>query len=401
VVQDLSAHVLCVDDDPTVLEGLSALLRRRYQVHIATSGPVGLATLEQEPGIVVVISDLEMPGMNGIRFLQQVRERDPDIGRILFTGKADIHSAVEAVNNGQIFRFLIKPCSGGPVLDAVAAAITHHRLVTGERVLLEQTLRGSITVLAEVLSLTNPTSFGRANRIKQLVLDVAEQLQLTDRWQLEVAAMFSQLGFITLPPQTAERVYFGQPLTENEHRMVERVPAVTEGLLANIPRLEGVRSILALAAESQPPSLKRPPADPVIRASAALLRAALEFDSHGARGTTPDRAIELMRAHRRYPAEVLDGLALVRAGDGEREQIHELGLARVMVGMILADDIVMADGTLLAARGYRVGQSFVERAENLGIGAVREPIRVFIRGSEDDPARLAAASPLELPNAGS
>jgi FixJ family two-component response regulator len=369
--------VLCVDDDPSMLEGLATLLRRRYLVHTAASGPAGLAILEREAGIGVVITELRMPGMNGVRLLEQVRQRKPNVGRIVLTGVPDLHSAIDAVNNGQIFRFLCKPCSGGSVLDAVAAAIAQHRLLTGERIRLEQTLRGSIAVLAEVLSLTNPTSFGRANRIKQLTLDLGEKLQLPNRWQLEVAVMFSQLGFIWLPPQTVERVYFGHPLSEDEVRMVERVPAVTEGLLAKIPGLEGIRSVLALAAQPRRLRSAGLPVDPM-RTTAAVLRAALEFDDHGVKGTAPDRAIELMRAHRCYPTEVLDALTAVRGGDGERQPIHELPLAEVRVGMIVADDIVMVDGTLLAVRGFEVTHSFVERAENFGLGAVQEPIRVVI-----------------------
>src|SRR5207237_77668 len=88
------------------------------------------------------------------------------------------------------------------IANSGQAALEQHHLITAERVLLEQTLHGCVKMLVDVLSLTNPIAFGRANRIKRLVADIAERLQLQERWQLEVAAMLSQLGAITLPAET-------------------------------------------------------------------------------------------------------------------------------------------------------------------------------------------------------
>ena len=102
--------VLCVDDEPRVLEGLSLHLRRMYEVEVATSGNAGLAVLERDKTFAVVISDMRMPGMNGAVFLSRSREIAPDAVRMLLTGQTDMTSAVQAVNVGQIFKFLTKPC---------------------------------------------------------------------------------------------------------------------------------------------------------------------------------------------------------------------------------------------------------------------------------------------------
>src|SRR5690349_20120797 len=161
--------LLCVDDEPLVLEGLTLHLRRAFTVTTATSGAAGLEILKDKGPFAVVMSDMRMPGMNGAEFLSKVREQWPDTVRVLLTGQSDLQSAVAAVNDGQIFRFLTKPCPPELLLGALGAASRQHDLLIGERVLLEQTLHGSIKMLTDVLSLANPVAFGRANRAKRLM----------------------------------------------------------------------------------------------------------------------------------------------------------------------------------------------------------------------------------------
>jgi len=98
--------------------------------------------------------------------------------------------------------------------------------------------------LTDILSIQNPLVFGRATRAKTNVSALATDLGLKDRWAVEVAAMLSPIGTVTLPQETVEKLYEGKPLAPNEQAMVKRLPAVTDQLLANIPRLEPVREIL-------------------------------------------------------------------------------------------------------------------------------------------------------------
>ncbi len=102
--------ILCVDDEPAVLESLTNLLRRRYTVHVALSGAAGLELLKREPAICVILSDMRMSGMNGAEFLARTQAVRPDASRLLLTGDSNLESAIAAVNQGHIFRFLTKPC---------------------------------------------------------------------------------------------------------------------------------------------------------------------------------------------------------------------------------------------------------------------------------------------------
>jgi diguanylate cyclase (GGDEF)-like protein len=120
-------RVLCVDDEPQILEGLALHLRRRHEVVTATSGAAALEVLEQDKTIAVIISDMRMPGMDGATFLARARALVPTARRILLTGQTDMAAAIAAINQGQIFRFLTKPCPPPELLVAVDAALENRR----------------------------------------------------------------------------------------------------------------------------------------------------------------------------------------------------------------------------------------------------------------------------------
>jgi len=373
-------RVLCVDDEPKVLEGLTLHLRRCYDIITATSGNAGLELLSRQADVAVVLSDMKMPGMNGATFLAQARRVAPDATRVLLTGQSDLESAIAAVNEGQIFRFLVKPCPPPVLLVAVEEAAKQHRLVTAERVLLEQTLHGSIKAMMEVLALTNPISFGSANRIKQLVTEIGIRLKMDNLWQVEMAALLRQLGFISLPPETVEKYYYGQLLSHDEEQMIAKVPGVTEQLLANIPRLETMREILTACekpsryAGSSSDSLKYS-----IFQAGQLLRLAVDFDALVSRGVAEDLALATLRSREgTYTADLLQALFDLRGACDAIDEIRELPLADLRLGMILAEDMKSPNGLLLAAKGYQITNSFLERARNFAPGTVKEPLRVSV-----------------------
>lgn len=377
------ARVVCVDDEPEVLNGLTLHLRRKYNVDVAGSGPAGLEKLASlDSPAAVVISDMRMPAMNGAEFLAKVRERFPDSTRILLTGQADVPSAAAAINEGQVFRFLTKPCPPPVLLSAVEAGVQMHRLVTAERVLLEQTLHGCVQMLIDVLALTSPASFGRANRIKKHVHELAEKLQVKERWQVEVAAMLSQVGTIILPPETIDKLHCGSQLTAEEEKMVARAPTTTEQLLAHIPRLEGVRQLLADAArntrqDSKPPAETAPSS---LDMSTQVLRIAMDFDLLEGAGQSTETALATMLGRTgRYHPDALQTFIELRGEKGPRQAIVSVSLAALKVGMVLAEDMRMTSGTMLVARGYEITSSFLQRVKNFRSGTLIEPVKVRLK----------------------
>src|SRR5688572_3874776 len=158
-------RVLCVDDDARLLEGLTPHMRRDYQFQTATGGEEALQWLEKNGPVAVVVSDMRMPGMDGANFLSRIAQKYPNTTRILLTGEPGRDGAVRAINEGQIYRFLTKPCPPQDLKAAINAGVRQHELMTAERVLLQETLLGSIKALVDVLGIIQPTAFGRAGRL--------------------------------------------------------------------------------------------------------------------------------------------------------------------------------------------------------------------------------------------
>ncbi|MBI3450409.1 MAG: response regulator [Acidobacteria bacterium] len=379
-------RILCVDDEQAVLDGLSLNLHRRYEVVTATSGAAGLEILQRDPSIAVVTSDMRMPGMDGAAFLSRARAVLPNAVRVLLTGQADMSSAITAVNEGQIFRFLTKPCQPNVLVATVDAAAEQHRLINAERVLLEQTLHGSVKALTDLLAIVHPASFGRAGRAKQRVSTMADHLGIQEnRWELEVSAMLSQIGCIMLPQEVVDKLYQGLVLSEREHEMVERIPQAAEKIVAGIPRMEGVRAILRYQDRrfSGVGYSKDEPHREQLPLGSRLLKIALDYDALEARGIPQEVAFDTLRGREGwYDPSLLDAFAKSHGNAGKNLDVREIKLAALSPGMVLAEDIRTQAGGLLVARGHEITEGLIERIRNFGSAqGVCEPIRVILAKS--------------------
>jgi len=375
---DRKPQILCVDDEPHVLEGLKDTLRRSFDVRIATSGQAGLERLSGDPGgYAVVMSDMRMPVMQGSVFLREARRIAPDAVRILLTGYSDVESAAAAVNDGQLFRFLTKPCDAEELQRACAAAVGHHRLLVAERVLLEQTLRGSVQAMADVLALASPVAFGRSTRVKAVIPRLAQAVGMDEGWEVEVAATMASIGAITLPEAVAEKLYAGSTMSPQEAAMIARVPAVTRGIVQHIPRLEGVLRILDNLDRRYDSTAE----DDELPIGSRMLRIVFDYDGLVSQGIGSDVALGTMRAREGvYDGELLDAFAEINV-IADAPPMREIPLAALRSGMILLDDVRAATGTLLIARGHPASPELVMRLNNFPRGFVREPLRIDDRGA--------------------
>ena len=129
----MKAKILFVDDDANLLGSCRRQLRKQYNIETALSGREGLELIEQNGPYAVIVSDFRMPFMDGIEFLTRVREIAPDTVRIMLTGSADMQLAIQAVNEGNIFRFLTKPCANDVLGESLNTAIDQYQQVTSER----------------------------------------------------------------------------------------------------------------------------------------------------------------------------------------------------------------------------------------------------------------------------
>jgi response regulator RpfG family c-di-GMP phosphodiesterase len=373
--------ILCVDDELNILLALQRQLRRQFHLESALGAEKALAAIDRDGPYAVVVSDLQMPGMNGLEFLARVKERSPDTVRIMLTGQADLNTAIAAVNQDNIFRFLTKPCSAEELARALQAGIEQYGLITAERQLLENTLSGSVKVLTEVLSLVHPAAFSRSSRIHRYVRHMALELKLSGVWQYEIAAMLSQIGCITLEPDTLERIYAGEEISEEEKAAFAAHPAVGRDLLAKIPRLEAVAQMIA---GQNLPFTGRDHAPGLLEGSTAstgaqMLRAALDFDRLVTCGRSYEDAVASMRQREtEYNPACVEALATF-ARPQNRADVQIVKSADLAEAMVVDQDVRARTGLLLLARGQEVTPSVLGRLRAFARKAgIIEPIRVLV-----------------------
>jgi response regulator RpfG family c-di-GMP phosphodiesterase len=365
--------ILCVDDEPQILQGLTLHLRRQYKVLTADSAAAALQLVAETTPPAVVVSDMRMPVMDGAALLKRMLQLHPETTRILLTGEPSRDSAATAVNEGQIFRFLTKPCAPEDLRAAVEAGVVHHRLVTAEKVLMQETLIGCINALIDVLAMTNPAAFGRTNRVKRMVIDLAGALGLAEFWQLEAAAMLSQIGYISLPAELVEKLYYGKRLNVEERALADGAPRVAQALLGRIPRIESVMDILTVSQDKQASD----GTDGMLKTGADILRLVLAYDALIVAGSPVNEALQTLRGRAQvFGSRLLDSFAALLGTQTQAEHVFELAVASVKPGMVILDDLRTTVGTLLVPKGFEVTNAFLERKRNFDAAILQTKVRV-------------------------
>jgi len=377
-------RVLFVDDEPNVLDGIRRQLRNRVDIETANSAAAGLDIIKAQGPFAVVVSDMRMPEMDGARFLAKVNEISPHTVRMILSGQADLESTIAAVNEGRVFRFLLKPCNTETLFGVVKNGIEQYHLVNAEKHLLENTLNATVKVLCDVLGLINPVAQRRAAQIQRYAECAAEALKLLPgMWQYHLAAMISQLGCITLPQDTLARALGGQPLNDEERRLYESHPEIAGKLIGSIPRLEAVAGMVA--GQMQVPSRELASGNPASwepeKIGAAILWAAVQFDRHVSQGRIPEQAAQLVnQAAPGLPPAITQAMAKALSDDCGLVMSRAVSLRDLAVGMMIDADVMSQRGTRLVPRGTEITSTVLERLRAVagGVGVV-EPIRVSVK----------------------
>ncbi|ADU63690.1 MAG: response regulator [Pseudodesulfovibrio sp.] len=349
--------VLFVDDEQNILDTYRVSLRRRFTVDTAPGPAEGLEKFRTSGPYGVVVSDLKMPGMDGIKFLKKVQELSPDTVRVMLTGHADVNAAISAVNDGAVFRFLTKPSSMEEMIRTLEVAMGQYSLVIAERELLRGTLRGSVKVLTDILGLVNPAAFGRSERVRRLATYVSQRLGLRQTLSLDLAAMLCQLGCVTLTDTVLEKVFRGETLTPEEQQAFDMHPMVTAGMLARIPRMGRVSEIILHQNDSLADT-------PSLSIEARILKVCLDYDAHTQRGMDKQDAIDALRGRAGvYDPKVLDILELGTAG-GDGYVRRDLELKDLRQGMILDEPLWSLDKVHIMAEGTEITETALMRVHN-------------------------------------
>ncbi|MEJ0100068.1 MAG: response regulator [Pseudomonadota bacterium] len=362
-----------MDDEPRILEGLERHFRRRYNVLTATSGAKGLDLLTAHKDLAVIISDMRMPEMDGATFLRHARVIRPNTVRILLTGHADMSAAISAINEGQIFRFLTKPCEPAHLLAAVEEGARQHELVTAERVLLQRTVLGCIRAIVDVVALANPRIAGQSVRLARRVGVVAKHLQLPNRWQVEAAALLSRIGRLSLDISATQPDVDEDLLSDEERERITRSAAALNRVIASIPRMAPVARIMELAA-SETPSAE---IDQELVAAVELLRTALTVERREAGGFTPAETLAKLRQERAATPLLLDAFEQSFQQASADAAPAAVTAAELQLGMVIQEDVFNQRGVLVAPRGSDVTDSVREHLQSLAAVLAKPTIAVL------------------------
>ena len=351
-------RVLFVDDEPNVVDSIKRMIRKSVDVHTSTNPREALLLIKPESEFAVVVSDMRMPQMSGIDFLTAVKRLAPNTVRVMLTGNQDQQTAAGAVNEGEVFKFLNKPCDEASLLRVLEQGVRQYQLVTAERDLLSRTLQGSIKVLVEALSMAKPEIFGSIDRIERACCRLSEGLAGIELWEMQAAARLSRLGCVGISNELLEKAERGAILTERERAEFEGYPQVGANILAEIPRLENVAASILYQLKNfdgtgTPNDARKGVEIPV---GARVLRLALAVDRLQMRGVTGPQALDQIRERAAwYDPSLVERLAgLSSTGAPQPIEVH---VRKLEDGMTIAEDIQSTKGILIVCRGQAVSSA--------------------------------------------
>lgn len=356
-------RVLMVDDEPNVLTGYKRSLGRKYDVTIAEGAASALRIMSEEKPFPVVFTDMRMPGMDGIEFLLAAKQKHKDTVYVMLTGNADQQTAIDAINRGQIFRFLNKPCPAETMALTIESAFRQYELVVAERVLLRDTLTGSVKLLVEAVALSDPHLGDMISAIRRDTALVAKELGISTEWRLPLAASLGMLGGLVIPDMDDENT-----LSDDYLKACAEAGA---NLLRHIPKLEEVAQIIAQQRETgpMPEHFEQGQLESRVVACARVLRYVVDLHREVI-AVGGDRQIALQRLRDKagfYDARLNEAGARVLAGDtgqGQRRIIRKrvsMEIRAMKPDMILDQDVVAVNDKLLLAGGYTLTPVMIER----------------------------------------
>ncbi|MCP5144628.1 MAG: response regulator [Gammaproteobacteria bacterium] len=355
--------VLFVDDDENVLRGYQRAMRKVIAMDTCNSGAEALERLRQCARYSVIVTDMRMPGMDGVELLQKARGISPDTVRIMLTGNADQQTAVDAINEGDVFRFLNKPCEPKLLAEAILSAHQQYQHYRSERELLERTLTGAVHAMGEALALANPRLCGRISSIEHHLFAISPRLREIPEWQLALLPTLSQLGATLITEAMFYRAAAGTPSSEAESRLMAQYPEIGARIVEQIPRLaELAEATRWQLADFAPAHFEAGvPSGTSIPLMARALRVVMDFDALLRASGDVNEAVQRMTMFpHRYDPAILR--VLTRHSETLRSSnVVQINTSAITTDMVIAQDVYTSNGTLLVRKGQPVSRSISER----------------------------------------
>lgn len=394
----MSQHsILIVDDEEILLHAYAEMLEcEGYRVTTATNAVDALKYLECER-FALVLTDQNMPGEKGLELLSQVRQVQPDATRVLMTGVVDLSTVIAAINTGEIYRFVVKPCMREDLLATVNNAVQRHELIVQNAELqkvtqvmnrelatqvareaeqnrelanlnqaLEQNLQHSVELCLKTMQTFYPTLGVQAKRVHELCVAMANGLNLpqSQRQILEIAAWLHDVGLVGVP-RPLIRMWQNDPkgLNSAELALVQQHPVIGQELASFIHHLSEVGIVIRSHHErfdgtGYPDRL----AGEAIPWLGRLLSVAVGFAEHDGERCS---AIEMVQREsgKAFDPEAVRVFARHRPHAITRKE-REVLMAELRPGMVLAKGVYTAGGLLLMPEGQSLNETYIDKLRN-------------------------------------
>lgn len=375
--------VLIIDSDSRLLETCKQQLQKRFPLFTALSSEQAIELALDEGPFAVIATNLNLSGTKGANFLSELKKLSPDSLYIILVGDKNLQPVAKVLDNVGISRLLPKPCEPKKLAETIEISLREYQFRKTEQEKLEETLRGSVEVLCEILSLVSPKVFSQAMRIKNYVGHIAKQLELPELWQYEAAAMLCQIGCVTMPPDLLGKVYGKEELTLSEKKMFASHPSVGCKLLSHIPGLEKIARMIEdqMRPFRDYPSLEKlANKDRIIATGAQMLKVATYFGQLGGQEIFHQAILNaLCKTDGEFNPKMLTAFAGF-VFDKVETEVRTLTVKDLEIGMVTDEDIKSQKGILLLPKGVEVTYTALERLRNFsqdGSG-VKEPFWVRI-----------------------
>ena len=383
----MNSIVLLVDDEPNVLRGYQRNIGEMFECEAVASPQEALERIMAEDKYALIMTDYRMPGMTGVELLRKARELRPNTVRMLITGYADVQISLEAINEGSVFRMLTKPCDPQAFYRAIEDGIRQHELITAEKELLEQTLNGSVKMLGDIMSVMDQGAFGRSHKMSQAARAIGQAMGIEALWELEVSATLSEIGRVTLPGEVSGKRIGVSQLSDNELKLLQKLPEFSAKLISRIPRLEPVAQNVLYQNKNFDGSGF--PIDGLrgeyLPVGARILKFIEDLSmrvekAHG----IPESIMAMAPMNSHYDPQIIEAALRIipelnrifSSGEGRHAF---LGLKDLKEGYRLISNIETKDGVLIITAGNVIRPAILQRILNFAtIMPIKEPIEVAL-----------------------
>lgn len=354
----MKTRILFVDDDPMLLSSMERCLGAKFDLTTALSGPEALQAIDEQPAFKVIITDMRMPVMDGVQFIERARQCAPHAKYLMLTGNQDIETAIRAVNEGRVTKFLNKPCDPSDITAAVETAAQVYDLEASERELLNKTFIGSVGIFADVMETLQPELLGRAGRTEQFAEQLREHCGVHSRWEFKIASKLSMVGQALHGNTMSDAPTSPQALADlaeacsTTARMIDRIPRMSliAQIIRAVPTTDGEIEVLDARGDGD-----------VVRLGAAILRVAQIVEGLSHLGLDIDQAeTEIRSALPNAYEPLLEAVRKVYPANSESDAVA-VQLTDLKPGMILSENLARPDGATLLREGRRLSETHIEK----------------------------------------